>query len=206
MLASAGFRQLALLDYMARLADATPAVAATLPAGLRLLPYAPDRRAIFVDALARSAEQSLDCPAMHALRTADEAFDGHANAGVPWPGQWRVLVDETTHQGVGLLVVSGMPGDAGSEITYLGLAPELRGRGVGQTVLQHALNTAARVAPGKPVALGVDALNGPAIRLYKKAGFRRVDQRRVLMKQNAADTATPDNDFGPDLLQRPITR
>lgn len=50
-------------------------------------------------------------------------------------------------------------------------APEFRGRGVGQRLMQAALDHAAGWPGLHQVYLGVNAANQPAIRLYERMGF-----------------------------------
>jgi ribosomal protein S18 acetylase RimI-like enzyme len=60
------------------------------------------------------------------------------------------------------------------EIMVLG---ELRGRGIGTSVIRQVLANAAAVA--KPVRLHVNVTNHAAIELYQRLGFRRIDGDEV---------------------------
>jgi ribosomal protein S18 acetylase RimI-like enzyme len=51
------------------------------------------------------------------------------------------------------------------------VAPENRGRGVGDALLRHALSHAAKVLRTRQVNLGVNTKNFAAATLYKKLGF-----------------------------------
>ncbi|MDY7227694.1 GNAT family N-acetyltransferase [Hyalangium rubrum] len=51
--------------------------------------------------------------------------------------------------------------------------PDLRKRGLGMVLLNHAVNT-ARDMYRKTIALRVDPANGPAVSFYRKAGFTTV--------------------------------
>lgn len=62
------------------------------------------------------------------------------------------------------------------------VAPELRGRGIGSTVIRELL--AAAAANGKPLRLYVNATNRQALALYERLGFRRIDE----------DNETPGNE------------
>lgn len=63
----------------------------------------------------------------------------------------------------------------------IALMPEWRGSGVGTMLLREVLGRGARA--GKPVTIHVEAYN-PALRLYERLGFTRVDTNGVyfLMK------------------------
>ena len=57
------------------------------------------------------------------------------------------------------------------ELTYIGVASDQRGRGVGKKLL-HAFIVASRLHGHRSVVLSVEKENLPAIALYETAGFR----------------------------------
>jgi ribosomal protein S18 acetylase RimI-like enzyme len=57
------------------------------------------------------------------------------------------------------------------ELTYIGVAPEARGQGLGKTILA-AFVDAARAAGYTSVVLSVETDNLAAIALYTKFGFK----------------------------------
>ena len=59
-------------------------------------------------------------------------------------------------------------------IMDIALLPAARGKGVGTTLLRELLDEAA--AEGKPLTIHVEHEN-PAMRLYERLGFRRVEDR-----------------------------
>lgn len=58
----------------------------------------------------------------------------------------------------------------------IALVPECRGTGIGSKLLRDVLSRAT--ASGKPVTIHVEAYN-PALRLYERLGFQRVDTNGV---------------------------
>ncbi len=70
------------------------------------------------------------------------------------------------------------------ELVYLGLSPSLRGRGIGDALIASGL---ARLAgrPESTIACAVDLANGPALALYRRAGFKRFTERVALVRQIA---------------------
>jgi ribosomal-protein-alanine N-acetyltransferase len=63
----------------------------------------------------------------------------------------------------------------------MGLVLEARGRGYGVQIARKALETAKRAGADR-VVLAVDAANGPAIAMYRGAGFTEWDRRTVYVR------------------------
>jgi ribosomal protein S18 acetylase RimI-like enzyme len=61
----------------------------------------------------------------------------------------------------------------GVELTYIGVAPDQRGRGLGNKLLNDFIE-ASRSNGYRSVVLSVEKENSPAITLYEKAGFKVV--------------------------------
>jgi ribosomal protein S18 acetylase RimI-like enzyme len=75
-------------------------------------------------------------------------------------------------------VVLLSPGEEGTwEVSYLGLIPEARGRGLGRASLSHALNQSRPHA--NRLELAVDIRNAPAEALYRRSGFSPFARRAV---------------------------
>ncbi len=62
----------------------------------------------------------------------------------------------------------------------VGLAPELCGLGLGDTVMQLIKQESKTQYPDKPLALEVRSFNRRAIQCYRKTGFRLVDIYELL--------------------------
>ncbi len=77
----------------------------------------------------------------------------------------------------GVVLLNEVAGRAAWEISYLGLTPAARGRGLGRATLAHALDL-TRPHVGR-LELAVDARNHPADRLYRATGFQPYDRRAV---------------------------
>jgi len=72
------------------------------------------------------------------------------------------------------------------------VAPEARGRGVGMALLEAAVARIAATCPGVSwLQLGVATVNGPAQRLYERAGFRTygVEPAAMIVGGRAIDEA-----------------
>lgn len=79
----------------------------------------------------------------------------------------------------GLKVESVIPPPAGAMyyLGHLGVAPSLRGQGVGSALVDHLL-AARPTGSGGPVILDVAATNPDAQRLYQRLGFAVIGERR----------------------------
>jgi len=69
----------------------------------------------------------------------------------------------------------------------IALIPDRRGSGIGSMLLRDVLGRAA--AAGKPVTIHVESFN-PALRLYERLGFERVDSNGVYFLMRWTPAAT----------------
>ena len=67
----------------------------------------------------------------------------------------------------------------------IALMPEWRGRGLGETLVREVLDRGR--AAGKPVTIHVEAYN-PALRMYERLGFERVDTNGVYFLMKWSDS------------------
>jgi mycothiol synthase len=132
------------------------------------------------DMLLATHEATLDCPELNNGRTATEVLAGFCPgnaANCPW---WHTINEGGTATGV-LLFDKG-PQPFVLELSYLGIIPRARGRGLGSTALAFANEIAAN-AGYQFVSVSVDARNEPALRLYQKHGFVETERREVFLAQ-----------------------
>jgi ribosomal protein S18 acetylase RimI-like enzyme len=148
------------------------------PPGLTFEPYDPDAPEPFHQALARTYEQTLDCPEVNGARTIEEVVRGHQAQGRHDPDRWRLARQHG--EPVGVLVLIEMPESGDWEIAYMGVVPEARRRGLGRALLFEALARAR--GEGVPrLLLSVDTRNRPAWHLYRSVGFQPFDRRAVYL-------------------------
>jgi ribosomal protein S18 acetylase RimI-like enzyme len=177
--AAAGLTQLATLTYMER-RPPVPPPAFDLSADLRLAAYEASTHGLFRQAIEKSYEGTLDCPAMSGLRDIDDVIEGHKAVGTFDPQLWGVLL--RWGKPVGCLLLAEISARRALELVYLGLAPEVRGQGLGRLLMTRVLAIAAR-RHFELATLAVDAANGPAVRLYRRCGYTSVAQRVAMIKR-----------------------
>jgi mycothiol synthase len=175
----AGLTQLATLNFMERRPPLHPP-AFELPGDLTLAAYEARTHSLFADAIVRSYEQTLDCPALSGMRDVEDVIEGHKAVGVFDPQFWGVLL--RGDQPMGCLLLAEIPARNGLELVYLGLTPEARGRGLGRLLMQRVLAIASR-RQFAVATLAVDAANTPALRLYRRCGYTSAAQRVAMIKR-----------------------
>ncbi len=151
--------------------------------------------ALIVDALERSYTDTQDCPELCGMRGMDDVLDSHRSVGVFDPAHWWLAMDDS---GVAraCLLLSVCPEQDSVELVYLGLAPEVRGVGLGSMLLGYGLRRLydGPLAPlPRPdqtciggsggVTCAVDTRNTPAMKLYRKAGFERFGLRVPMVRR-----------------------
>jgi ribosomal protein S18 acetylase RimI-like enzyme len=133
---------------------------------------------LFHRTLLRTYEGTQDCPEVNGIRTLDEIMEGHRAQGVYQPGRWWLAAHE--QQAVGVLLMTEIPEWQGWDLSYLGIVPEARRRGLGKELTRKAL-LEARAAGATQVTLAVDTRNQPAFKLYTGQGFEPFDYREVYL-------------------------
>lgn len=145
---------------------------------LRWEDFSAENRGEFSRTLERTYAGSLDMPELGGLRSLDDVLEGHRARGQFDPGRWRLgrlMGGEVSGPVAVLLLSAGEPKTW--EVSYLGLVPEARGRGLGLASLAHALDRARPAADR--IELAVDVRNAPAEGLYRRCGFTPFDRRGV---------------------------
>jgi GNAT superfamily N-acetyltransferase len=128
---------------------------------------------------------SLDCPTLSNIRTTSDTLAGYEDAiGCDrdcWRGAW---LDGTL---AGLLIVTPDRQSSIAELTYMGVRPSFRGRGIGKSLVAEAFRL-ARGCRATHLVLGVDQRNRPAATLYGACGFVEYDSEVVFGKVLAIST------------------
>ncbi len=165
----AGFRHTTQLVFLAR--DVSPGyeLAGTLSFVAVRQPFPED----FSSTLLATHRETRDCPELNTARTPDEICNGFVCSD---RAESYLVRDHGECVGVVLLEPIDAPGAA--ELTYVGVVPEFRGRGLGAELVKFAI---AKVSGAWNAVLNVsvDARNAPAMRLYARHGFAEYDRREV---------------------------
>jgi ribosomal protein S18 acetylase RimI-like enzyme len=134
----------------------------------------------------RTFEGTQDCPWLSGLIDAAAFLEGFAAAGPFQPGQWLLVCRGSEAMGCLLLSDSTIPETC--EILYMGLVPEVRGRGWGRPLTRSAQILAGTTGYRRLLAT-VDAANQPALNVYGDCGFVECDRRHLFLKlsENAPD-------------------
>lgn len=171
-----GLRHLATLEYLERSTACASRTRSELPPGCRVSAWDPRDRSLMTDLLARTSEDSLDCPGLAAMREPSDVLEGHLAASSHDVSAWHVAWRDGAPVGVALVSVHADARNA--ELIYLGLVPEARGGGLGTALLDLALRDAV-MRRNAPVSLAVDVRNVPATRMYARAGFVATRRREA---------------------------
>ncbi len=149
--------------------------------------YSSVDEAVWIDWMDATYEQTADCPELNGLRTTAKTLEGYlASSGTKntrlkspeWWGAFDSKGNFTEQGGPNKIASAFMLSDSGGgfwELSYMGVAPPFRGRGLGNETLCRALLQAQELS-AKRLTLAVDCRNSFAIRLYRERGFQRIRQ------------------------------
>jgi len=171
-----GFRHITRLNYLRhQLVDIAP-----LPVmrAMRLQPWSPTLEAVFQETLLHTYEGTLDCPELNGVRTIEEIVAGHRAQGVWRPERWWLAFVHNKPAGVALL--TELFDQGGWDLSYVGVVPDMRQRGIGRALTVHALH-AAQEAGALQLMVAVDERNVAAGEMYRSLGFELTESREVFL-------------------------
>jgi ribosomal protein S18 acetylase RimI-like enzyme len=171
------------LFYLAaNLVDAISLRASFPPYPVDLIAHPPGNEERWIPLIEETYLKSLDCPAVDGLRPTRDVLAGYRDIGTPRDDWWFIA----RHEGrdVGCLILADHAPAKHAELVYMGLIPDVRGRGWGVYLAEQAKRIAVQ-STADQLVLSVDAANVPALRHYQTAGFRFWEQRTILIKSLA---------------------
>jgi mycothiol synthase len=177
LLKNFAFRHLADLLYMTCEADRFSVAAPD--SDLEFAPYEATRRGELLRLTERTYEDTLDCAALNGVRDIDNVIAGYQATGTFRSENW--LFVRHAGEDVGLLLLTDHPPAHHWELMYMGLVPEVRGRGWGRQITRYA-QWLARGAHVERIVVAVDAANEPAVTTYRSTGFELWDRRAVYLR------------------------
>lgn len=136
---------------------------------------------LLVRALERSYEGTLDCPELCGMRSMTDVIESHRSTGVFDASRWWLMLKDGDP--VGCCLLTHCPPSESVELVYLGLGPEVQGRGLGKRLLAHALGSLRIKDTVHEVTCAVDRRNTPASNVYMGLGFQRFDARVGYVRQ-----------------------
>lgn len=172
------FNPVARLIYL-QVAPRRKASAPPLPPRFSWAPYGPASHELFARTITRTYHQSLDCPSLNGLRDIEDVLAGHKASGDFDPRLWALLCEGD--EPLGALLLSHTRAAETTELVYLGLVPEGRGRGLAELMMRQALAAAAAQRGGR-LSLAVDSGNVPALKLYHRHGMQEVGAKLAMMR------------------------
>lgn len=179
---SAQFRRAGELLVLCRSVDAQERLRPL--AGWSLEPCVFGQRDDLPDIFERTLIGSRDFPDLPQISSIPSILERFAEVGYGDTPMWYLI--RYGKNLAGCLLMAAREDCQMTELQYVGLAPEYRGRGGGRIVLQHALSSVGRRGVST-VTAGVDAENDPAIAIYASAGFDPASGRMVFFRRLATD-------------------
>ena len=130
------------------------------------------------EVLLATHEEALDCPELNDARTSDEVINGYFRDN-PGTYSWWLKI-EGSERPVGVMLFEKGSKASDLELSYLGLVPTVRGKGLGGAAITYA-NRIAGNSGYRAVSVAVDARNEPALRLYRRHGFVETYRQEVFL-------------------------
>jgi ribosomal protein S18 acetylase RimI-like enzyme len=144
----------------------------------------------FAALLLETYRESADCPELSRLRPISDVIAGHQAAGTFDPSLWEILrVDGCS---AGCVLLARLHEGRTTELVYIGVAPQMRRRGIATLLLRRAL-AQSRSRGARRLTLAVDERNEPAKRLYRRCGFGVTAQRDAYLYCWAATDAARES-------------
>jgi ribosomal protein S18 acetylase RimI-like enzyme len=140
--------------------------------------YADCNPSVFHRTLLETYRDTLDCPEITGVREIDEIMEGHRSQGLYDPKYWWIAFDR--QEPAGVLLMTEMPEWNSWDLSYLGIVPAFRRKGIGRQLACHALCEARRAGAGQ-MTLALDVRNHPASQLYQSLGFSAFEEREVYL-------------------------
>lgn len=154
---------------------------------LQFIPYSEADPTVFAQTLQTTYDGTLDCPELNNLHSIEDTVAAYLGDRGTRPFCWLACANTVA---VGVLILTAVSRSKVLEISYLGLIPAVRGRGLGQALINFTIWHGSSIG-SSAVHLSVDRRNEPARRLYLGKGFGLYDEREVLLWINETALRKP---------------
>jgi len=138
-------------------------------------PSSPD----FSGCVERTYQDSRDCPELDRLRETKDVLKGYSATCGNDHRHWYIVKKGDSDAGV--VILAHHPEAQQLELIYFGLFREFRGQGMGRTILDFVMTSAAKLGCDR-VVTSFDSRNAPAVTCYHELGFDRADAREFLLR------------------------
>jgi ribosomal protein S18 acetylase RimI-like enzyme len=176
LLIESGFKELALMVFLERRVSVRDRNLSPAQ-DIGWVGYSPELNKDFADTVESTFEGTLDCPNLPRWSSASETLAGWRRRGTFDPGLWWLARVDGEY--AGCLLLTHYPERERFEVTYVGVVPKRRGRGLGRKMMEKGLFEIAGRHAKSVLALAVDAQNSPAVRMYESLGFTVAERRKV---------------------------
>jgi len=148
---------------------------------LRFREYQNENWQEMVALVEKTYQNTLDFPQLCGLVPTHEILKGYQESHVFDPSLWFFVEDES--QVIGALLLTQLEEKQHLELTYLGLTPEFRGKGLSHELVRFT-QFLARRRNNDYVLVSVDKNNIPALNIYLHNGFHLHDQKEIFVRRN----------------------
>lgn len=160
----------------------------------RFIPYPEVDSETFAETLEATYQETADLPELSGVRTRDEVMAGYRESPLFRSSNW--FLAEVDKRPAGVLMLTEIEPLEGWDLTYVGIVPEMRRRGLGRALVSKALEHVAQ-AGGSWLEVAVDARNRPGVQLYASTGFHATFERQVFLYFFPPARASSTSPFGP---------
>jgi ribosomal protein S18 acetylase RimI-like enzyme len=140
---------------------------------LTWVPYQLSNRERMIRVLERSYDGTCDVPELNGIRSTSNSMRGYEYSLSEDSRQWFLLQEGMNDVGCVLLAINRDPRIW--ELSYMGLVPESRGRGLSRDLFAQLLGICSQKGC-RTLQLAVDERNEPAVRLYRRFGCRETNR------------------------------
>lgn len=175
---AAGFE--ALSDLLHLVAE-VPELPSDKNLALEFVPMKADSQDDFrrmVRTVTETYRETRDFPRLLGILSVEGVLDGYRDTEEYRPEFWFFVRKDG--RDVGALILTDFP-ETQTELTYMGLEPDIRGRGYAAELVRFAFDTAARLGR-EHLLTSVDEANTAALKTYLTRDFQAWDRKRIFVK------------------------